>query len=76
MDILQAREIRGKHVSELMELHKYKTIAILKLNVVGKNKNPINMRFICLFFKSSPINIVSTTGSGVGKKFLSKIISF
>ena len=50
MDILQAREIRGKHVSELMELHKYKTIAILKLNVVGKNKNPINMRFICLFF--------------------------
>lgn len=50
MDILTAREERGKHISSLMDKNKHKTIMVLKLNVVGKNKNPINMRFICLFF--------------------------
>ncbi len=49
-DILVARETRSIHIQSLMDEYKYKTIAVLKLNVVGKNKNPINMRFICLLF--------------------------
>ena len=49
-DILIAREARSTHIQSLMNEYKYKTITILKLNVVGKNKNPINMRFICLLF--------------------------
>lgn len=49
-DILVAREARSEHIQSLMDKHTHKTIAILKLNVVGKNKNPINMRFICLLF--------------------------
>ena len=49
-DILVAREARSEHIKSLMDEYKYKTIAVLKLNVVGRNKNPINMRFICLLF--------------------------
>ena len=49
-DILVAREARSTHIQSLMGEFKFKTIAVLKLNVVGKNKNPINMRFICLLF--------------------------
>jgi holo-ACP synthase CitX len=50
MNILEAREERSKHIESLMEEHKYKSIVILKLNVVGTDKNPPFMRFICLLF--------------------------
>lgn len=48
--ILQARETRSKHIQALMEEYPNKTVVILKANVVGKEKNPRQMRFICAFF--------------------------
>lgn len=50
MDILEAREQRSIHITKLMTEFEFKTIAILKLNVVGKDKNPKFMKFICLLF--------------------------
>lgn len=49
-NILDAREARSKHIQVLMDENKYKTIAVLKLNVVGENKNPVKMRFMCFYF--------------------------
>lgn len=48
--ILKAREARSNHIQALMEEYPNKTIVILKGNVVGKEKNPRQMRFICAFF--------------------------
>ena len=49
-EILNARENRGKHIESLMKEFEYMTIAVLKLNVVGEDKNPEFMKFICLLF--------------------------
>jgi len=50
--ILEAREQRSQHIQSLMSEYEYKTIAILKLNAVGENKNPLNMRFMCYYFNN------------------------
>ncbi len=49
-DILVAREARSNHVQSLIDTYKNDTIVVLKLNVVGTNKNPIHMRFMCQLF--------------------------
>jgi holo-ACP synthase CitX len=49
-DILEAREARSNHIQRLMEEYPNKTVVILKANVVGREKNPRHMRFICAFF--------------------------
>ncbi len=49
-DILVAREARSQLIQDLIEKNPYHTIAVLKLNVVGTNKNPVHMRFICMMF--------------------------
>jgi len=48
--ILDAREQRSKHIKQLIDLNKNRSIAVLKLNVVGENKNPLYMKFLCLLF--------------------------
>ncbi len=48
--ILQARETRAQHIQDLMNEYPNKTVIILKTNVVGQNKNPIHLRFMCAFF--------------------------
>ncbi|QMS84321.1 citrate lyase holo-[acyl-carrier protein] synthase [Candidatus Xianfuyuplasma coldseepsis] len=48
--ILQAREARHEHVQQLMRQYPDCSVVILKTNVVGTNKNPVHMRFICSFF--------------------------
>jgi len=65
MDILEARENRSKHIELLMDAYPYKSIVILKLNVVGQDKNPPFMRFICLLFD----NLMK-------KEFRHKIVTF
>ena len=64
--ILEAREERKKHIEELMDQHPNKTIIILKTNVVGENKNPKHLKFICTFFHSiiynTFLNKVITSG--------------
>lgn len=49
-EILDARENRSKHISELMDAHQYKSIVIMKANVPGTNKNLMKMRFICNYY--------------------------
>ena len=49
-EILDAREKRANHIVELMKEFKHKTIVIMKANVPGVNKNPINMVFICRYY--------------------------
>jgi len=48
--ILQAREDRAEHTKRLMKEYPDKSTVILKTNVVGENKNPLDMRFVCAFF--------------------------
>lgn len=48
--ILQAREARHNHIQQLMHQYPDYSVVILKTNVVGANKNPVHMRFICSFF--------------------------
>jgi holo-ACP synthase CitX len=48
--ILKAREDRAKHIKELMDEYSNKTVIILKTNVVGDNKNPLHLKFMCAFF--------------------------
>jgi len=48
--ILEAREDRAKHIKELMNDYLNKTVIILKTNVVGENKNPLHLKFLCAFF--------------------------
>lgn len=56
MNILDAREYRSKHIEKLRKENPHKTVCILKTNVVGSNKNPIYMRFICRYFREIVIN--------------------
>ena len=49
-EILLAREQRSNHIKQLIDTSDGNTIAVLKLNVVGENKNPEYMRFICSLF--------------------------
>jgi holo-ACP synthase CitX len=49
-DILLARERRSEHIKQLIDSYQGKTIAVLKLNVVGEEKNPTFMKFICMLF--------------------------
>ena len=44
--ILEAREKRAQHITELMKEFEYKTIVVLKLNVPGSEKNPARLKFI------------------------------
>lgn len=48
--ILKAREVRAKHIKELMDAYPNQTVIILKTNVVGENKNPLHLKFMCSFF--------------------------
>ena len=48
--ILLAREHRSEHIKQLIDNYPSRSIAVLKLNVVGENKNPSYMKFICLLF--------------------------
>lgn len=48
--ILDAREKRAKHIQELIEEYTGKSIVIMKANVPGVNKNPLNMVFICRYY--------------------------
>lgn len=48
--ILAARENRAIHIDELMKEYPNKTVIILKTNVVGKNKNPLHLKFMCAYF--------------------------
>ena len=48
--ILAAREVRAKHIKDLMEEYPNKTVIILKTNVVGEDKNPLHLKFMCTFF--------------------------
>jgi len=48
--ILQAREDRSSHIKRLMAEYPNKSTVILKTNVAGENKNPLDMRFVCAFF--------------------------
>ena len=48
--ILKAREIRAKHIEDLMNEYPNKTVIILKTNVVGEDKNPLHLKFMCAFF--------------------------
>lgn len=50
-EILLAREQRSEHIKQLIDASNGKTIAVLKLNVVGEEKNPIYMKFICMLFR-------------------------
>jgi holo-ACP synthase CitX len=58
--ILDAREARAKHIESLRKEHPNKSVVILKNNVVGAEKNPTHMRFICAFFN----DLVHRTFSG------------
>ena len=49
-EILDAREKRANHIQELMNEFTGKTIVIMKANVPGINKNPLNMVFICRYY--------------------------
>ncbi|AIO18764.1 2-(5''-triphosphoribosyl)-3'-dephosphocoenzyme-A synthase [Candidatus Izimaplasma bacterium HR1] len=49
-EILQAREVRAKHIEDLMIEYPNKTVIILKTNVVGEDKNPLHLKFMCAFF--------------------------
>lgn len=48
--ILEAREVRAKHIEDLMKEYPNKTVIILKTNVVGEDKNPLHLKFMCAFF--------------------------
>jgi holo-ACP synthase CitX len=50
--VLQAREKRAQHITELMKEYKYKTIVVLKLNVPGANKNQNRLKFISNLYDS------------------------
>ncbi len=56
-NILKAREIRAKHIEQLMKDNFNKTVVVLKSNVVGANKNPRQMKFVCKFFNDIVLNI-------------------
>jgi|LGOV01.1.fsa_nt_gb holo-ACP synthase CitX len=56
-NILRARETRAEHIQNLMKDNYNKTVVILKSNVVGANKNPRHMKFICKFFNDIVLNI-------------------
>jgi len=58
--ILEAREERAEHIKKLMQDNPHKTVVVLKKNVVGTNKNPVHMMFICNYFNE----IVLKTFSG------------
>lgn len=49
-NILEARETRAAHIKRLMQEYPNQSVVILKANVVGQDKNPRHMRFICAFF--------------------------
>ena len=55
-DVLVAREARSKHIQELIDKFKDYTIVVLKLNVIGLNKNPAKMKFICMLYNNYIIN--------------------
>ena len=63
--ILLAREQRSEHIEQLMNSYKDMTLAVLKLNVAGAEKNPVYMKFICLLFHKH-----------IQEEFHSKIITF
>ena len=48
--ILEAREQRANHIEELMKEYKFKTVIVLKKNIMGTQKNPPQMMFICKYF--------------------------
>ncbi len=54
--ILKAREIRAKHINDLMKEYPNKTVIILKTNVVGEDKNPLHLNFMCNFFNEIVID--------------------
>jgi len=49
-DVLQARTMRSKMIDEWNKRFKHASILVLKLNVVGANKNIHKMQFILRFF--------------------------
>jgi holo-ACP synthase/triphosphoribosyl-dephospho-CoA synthase len=57
--ILAARELRSKHIEKLQADYPRKSVLILKNNIVGSNKNPTDLRFVCAFFD----DIIKTTFS-------------
>ena len=67
--ILRAREIRAEHIQKLMDSNRNKTIVILKSNVVGVNKNPKHMKFICMFFNDIVLNTFNDKIIDYGRKF-------
>jgi len=64
-EILDARERRSNHIKQLIDSYQGKTIAVLKLNVVGDEKNPTFMKFICTLFDQQ-----------IQVEFKDKIVSF
>lgn len=48
--ILEARELRSENIERLMKEYPDQSTVILKTNVVGSQKNPIDMRFVCAYF--------------------------
>lgn len=54
--ILAAREVRAKHIHDLMNEYPNKTVIILKTNVVGEDKNPLHLKFMCAFFNDILFN--------------------
>lgn len=67
-DILDAREHRSTHIQQLMDAHPSQSIVILKTNVVGANKNPVHMRFVCAFFNDLVIRTFPGKIRLMGKK--------
>lgn len=49
-NILDAREKRANHIIELMNEYQNYSILIMKANVLGIDKNPKNMVFICRYY--------------------------
>lgn len=55
--ILEARESRAKHIDDLMINYPNKTIVILKMNVVGENKNPLYLKFMYAYYNDIIIEL-------------------
>ena len=63
--ILSAREARSQHIDEVMAAFPNKTVVVLKLNMVGQDKNPVAFQWMLTVFHQK-----------IMKQYESKIQSF